>query len=111
MSYETKTYRNLRNTWQAETIVPVPDLGPLMVLQILTMKRWSGAVATTARIAKQSKENGWCVFEYDDFDETLLRSKARASAKAIGTQHAAALENVDQVIARALTYYKTQSAA
>lgn len=110
MSYETHVYKNLRGHWQAETIVPVPDLGPIVVLQILTMKRFNGELVTSARYQQQDA-SGLMMHRWDDFSAVILRRKVRVTEKVVQQQHGAAMSLIGQVIAAALEHYKTQTAA
>lgn len=110
MSFKTQVHKNLRGLWQAETIIKVPAIGPLYVLQIVTMKRASGKIVTTAQVAKQNG-SGWTIYEWDDYRAVLKTSSSAATKRNVQAQHEVALGYVDRARDAALAYYKTQSAA
>jgi len=111
MSYETQVYKNLRGHWQAETFFPIPEIGPLVSLQLLTMKRFSGELVSSAKCVKLH-DSGLLMHAWDDYAVGLIRNKnARSTEKNVRVQHDEALGLVDDVIALAIKHYKTQSAA
>jgi len=110
MSYEISVTKNMRGLWQAETVIKAPSIGPLYVLQIVTMKRASGKIVTTAQVAKQNG-SGWTMYEWNDFRAVITSGQARATAAAVKAQHEMALGYADRAYAAALEHYKTQTAA
>jgi hypothetical protein len=94
--------------WEARNTIPIPELGENKAVVILTMKRYGGALTTSAQVA--TVEGYRFTFEmFGDYRENLIVNRApRVTEKAVKEQQATALQMIPQVIANAKTYYADQ---
>ena len=100
---KTQTFKSMRG-WQSVTVVQAPEIGPKRIIEILTMKRSSGRLVTTAQV--QTIEAGLLLYRtFSDFNEFLAANKTRATEKTVAAQQAQALEMLPQVIERAVAFY------
>ncbi len=98
-------YKSIRG-WEAKSEFPLPEN---KVLVFLTMKRSSGALVTTARVNKI--EGQFQVSAMSDFSYNVLSTTLRASEKAVGEQHAAALRKKDEILEKVDAFYSTKTKA
>jgi hypothetical protein len=97
-------YKGCRG-WTAETTLALDDS---RYLQILTMKRHSGALVTTVNAAV--KEGSFFTYSpLDDFRATLASVVTRCTEKAVTAQHEEALAGIDDVKASALAFYAARA--
>lgn len=100
---KTQTFKT-QYGWKSVTVIPVPEIGPNRVIEILTMKRSSGRLVTDAQV--QKCEGSFFVYEpFGDYSEFLAATKTRATEKAVAAQQAQALKMLPQVIERAVSFY------
>lgn len=100
---KTQTFKS-QYGWKSVTVIPAPDLGATRIIEILTMKRSSGKLVTTAQV--QTIEGGFFVYEpFGDYNEFLTVTQTRATEKTVAAQQAQALEMLPQVIEKAVAFY------
>jgi hypothetical protein len=104
---EIKAYKSAYG-WQAENQIEAPELGAGKIIVVLTMKRYGGALTTSAQVAEV--KDGFMSFAmFGDYRENLIVNRApRVTEKAVKEQQATALQMIPQVIANAKTYYADQ---
>lgn len=104
---EIKAYKGAYG-WEVRNTIPVPELGEGKAVVILTMKRYGGALTTSAQVVEV--KNDFMTFAmFGDYRENLIVNRApRVTEKAVKEQQATALQMVPQVIANAKTYYAEQ---
>lgn len=104
-----KIYQAAHGGWAAES---THHLAPGRHLFILTMKRSSGELVTTAR-TETSTAPGVSTFQPfgagADFSIIVNRSEKRATQQAAAAQHAAALQSLDDLKAAALAHLQAQA--
>jgi hypothetical protein len=86
--------------WRACTSIPFGD----RQIEVTTMKRSNGALATTACCGKQE---GLC-FTYvvfEDFHMHVIREVVRVTEAAVRAQHQKALEKLPEIEARCAKHY------
>ena len=98
---EYKIYKSQFAGWKAETQV---DLEDKKVLTIVTMKRASGALTTTASVG--TKEGMFVThMMYQDFNKTINSSfPKRVTQKLIEAQHIGTV--VENIVEEVKTFYK-----
>ena len=86
--------RKTPHGYMTETNIPLSDS---MQLSLTTMKRSSGNLTTTAVVT--IREGQFFTHRmFHDYSKTLLSSRvARCTTKALETQHAQALQNLDVI--------------
>jgi len=90
---QTRT-RKTPHGYITETNIPLSDS---MQLSLTTMKRASGNLTTTAVVTIREGQF-FSHRMFHDYNKTLLTSRvARCTPKALETQHAQALENLDVI--------------
>jgi len=96
--------------WEARNLIPAPELGAGKYIMFLTMKRYSGAFASTAQVV--SLENGCPTFSmFGDYRKgVIVKMNARATQKAVNEQQAAAVAMLPQVLEDAKAFYAKQAA-
>lgn len=100
---QTKVFKGFYG-WQAETEVL---LCSSMVLTVLTMKRSSGKIETTAKVERI--EGDFKVFNYGDFSARLLATSGRATeAYVVRQQEQAIKDNLPALIERVNKKYNLQ---
>jgi len=90
----------------AESLIPLCKSG--MGLKVLTMKRSSGALVTTAGVV--TTDGCFETTQWDSFKKTLKTSAVRCTAAAVLLQHRQALATIEAVMAEALAHYAKESA-
>lgn len=88
--------------WQSESTV---DIGNGRALQILTMKRHSGAIVTSATCVKPER-GGYSFMMGSDFNKSYKSTKNRCTEKNVVEQHNAVVADVDQIKADCEAFYK-----
>ena len=90
---QTRT-RKTPHGYMTETNIPLSDS---MQLSLTTMKRASGNLTTTA-VVMIREGHFFSHRMFHDYNKTLLTSRvARCTPKALETQHAQALQNLDVI--------------
>ena len=89
--------------WTATTEVPVGE----RTLQITTMKRGSGELATTGTVGIR-KGISFSFIVFEDFSKTLARETCRCTKNAVITQHNMVIDDIDRVIAQVNAYYESK---
>lgn len=104
---ETNIEKNSHGQWEAKTSVNLPPVnGENLVLQIVTCKRLSGLLTSTAQVVIQ-EESGMVLHRFpDDFNHHLLSVFTRCTEKAVREQHESVLAHIDELIAKATAHYK-----
>ena len=102
---DTKIYKDTYYGWEALTLLPVPQLSDKTYLEVVTMKRSSGALCTSCWIQKESTEGYLSHAMYQDFSKTIYKAKVRCTEKAVREQHELALQNIATTIAEAVAHY------
>ena len=101
---DTKIYKDTFRNWKAVTVLPVPQLSDKTYLEVVTMKRSSGALCTSCWIQKEA--NGMLSHAmFKDFSKTIYQNKVRCTEKAVREQHELALQNIATTIAEAVAHY------
>lgn len=76
-------HKNAYGDWTAESHY---DMGGARELHTLTMKRFGGSLATSAKVVRL--EGNFAVFTpYTDFSKTLINEKVRVTQKNVEAQH------------------------
>jgi hypothetical protein len=102
----TRIYRDWRANWRAKTSF---DLADDRVLQIETSKDDSGAITTLATVHK--RDRGALVHElFRDYSKYLAKQKARATEKALRSQHDTVLTGIDTILADVTRHYAGEPA-
>lgn len=98
----TNLYKNVRGHWTAEDRI---DLGNEQQLTILTMKRSSGIVATTATVG--TIEGSFVSHQpFSDYSFTLKSNDTgRCTEKSVAAQHAACLSQLDEIKESVKAFY------
>lgn len=92
MNINTKTYKGIRG-WTSESIIVLSEKHEV---HITTMKRHSGAVATTA--TRKKIENGFASHVvFQDFSKCYTSVYARCTEKLVQSQHAAIVANANLI--------------
>lgn len=100
----TRIYKDTFRNWKAVTVLSVPQLSDRTYLEVVTMKRSSGALCTSCWIQKE--DNGYLSHAmYQDFSKTIYEAKVRCTEKAVREQHELALQNIATPIAEAVAHY------
>jgi hypothetical protein len=88
--------------WRACTSIPFP-FGDRQ-LELTTMKRSNGTLATTACCGKQE---GLCFtyIVFEDFNMRVLSENVRCTEAAVRAQHQKALEKLPEIEARCARHY------
>lgn len=87
--------------WKAKTYI---DLSEDHVLSIQTSKGRHGMLMTYA--SRHTKEGEGLVHAlFKDFNLRVIADKARATKKAVETQHQTALDQLDDIIAKCEAHY------
>jgi len=108
----TRINKDIRNGWQAETRIDMPEIGERHFLQLHTMKRYDGRLVTIASVNKRTADGlGYTHAFPGDFLSKRIAEKVRATEKAVATQHASALQQIEQIRAEALAHYGEAVAA
>lgn len=102
--------RNHYGDWQQSTTIPMANNREL---EILTMKRSSGNLLTTASVAIiNPSSNGFSskTFEpFGDMNETLIKNRpSRVTSKVVEAQHAQV--DLPEVYAKAIAFYEAKDA-
>lgn len=113
MQNTTIVKKNCRNLWEARTTVKLADIPGdepgERVLELLTMKRFSGKVTSTASASIARKRNGYTVNEtipFEDYNRTVkIHEVARVTEKTIMRAHNEALSYFDACIEDAKKRY------
>ena len=102
----TRINKDIRNGWQAETRIALPEIGERHFLQVHTMKRYDGLLATQVSVNEQTADGmGYTHAFPGDYNRRWAGEKVRATEKAVAAQHAAVLEQIEQIKAGALLHY------
>ena len=101
----TRIYKDVHYGWTAITLLPVPQLSDKTYLEVVTMKRSSGALCTSCLIQKESTEGSLSHVMYKDFRKTIYQNKVRCTEKAVREQHELALQNIATTISEAVVHY------
>lgn len=100
---EYKIYKSQFHGWKAETHV---DLDENKVLTIITMKRASGSVATTASVGTK-KDMFITHTMFQDYSKTIEASyPKRVTQKVVETQHIGTV--VENIIAEVKGFYQNK---
>jgi hypothetical protein len=100
--------RKTKSGWKAETDFPLDDdhacdEGMSRILQLRTYKHDRGGIITYAGAAQVG--GGFTrTAIFQDFHKVVAHSPARATEKAVSEQHAAAVANVEAILAEAVAY-------
>jgi len=94
---------------QSKTTVDCEINGKQAVIQIITSKRGRG-LTSTASVMWVSGDSLTCVL-FQDYSKPLIQEVARATEKAIKTQHAKALDMLAIVISEVDAFYSKEEAA
>ena len=102
MTYETRISKSVHGGWKAETSIMLDDV---LCFTVITMKRSSGAVDTTASVA--SREGAFFTHKmYEDYHRRLDSHRyTRVTSKVIETQHSEVLSVIDDYINEARAKY------
>lgn len=96
--------RKTHHGYMTETNIPLSDS---MQLSLTTMKRSSGNLTTTAVVMIRDGQF-FSHRMFHDYNKTLLTSRvARCTPKALETQHAQALQNLDVIRETVNHHYAT----
>lgn len=101
----TRIYKDVYYGWKAITLLPVPQLSDKTYLEVVTMKRSSGALCTSCLIQKESTEGYLSHAMFRDFSKTIYQNKVRCTEKAVREQHELALFNIAFTISEAVAHY------
>ena len=97
----TIVHKNIRNSWQAEDSIDLPDE---RVLKVSTHKTSSGALVTTATVHK--RDNGFLShMVYRDFSQRLIVGKSRCTEGNVAAQHAAAMLKINETLDAITVHY------
>jgi len=89
--------------WKAVDIVPLSCV-PDKQINLATMKRASGSVATIVNVETVTKY-GVIYSPFSDFNKVLIKRKVRATEKAIRAQHEEAMRDLDILVQEAINFY------
>ena len=101
----TRIYKNSRDGWTAETLLHL-DGG--RVLNVLTMKRHNGQIATSCQ-AGISTEHGFSFIFTQDFRRTINCSTNRCTEKNVRDLHKLALDQEAALIDQANEFYQSEA--
>jgi len=87
--------------WTADTVVSIDDE---IRVCITTMKRSSGMVTTTATCSRKEGEMYYFTV-CKDYRMTWAVSPAKATQKAITTQHESVVAQIEKIIAECVVFY------
>lgn len=90
--------------WEADTHVELEDSH---ILRIHTMKHYGGELVTTAtRMVRTTGDFlGLSYIPTEDFNAVVIRERVRVTERAVRSQHAWALEQVNDLKARVKDHY------
>ena len=93
-----QAYKNSHNNWELESNI---ELENGYTLRVVTCKRYSGELTTTATAVKQ--EDGFFTHRmYQDYSSRVVVSRpGRITKGAVEKQHAEAMANIAEVVAQA----------
>lgn len=101
-----KVYKSAHGGWKCETLHPL--IGNKL-LHVLTMKRFSGELVTSANV-KEKNENGIIFYQpFSDYRVQIISEDKRATTGNVLAQHARALLGLDAIKSRALAHYEVES--
>jgi len=87
--------------WQTESQIQISDT---VRLNIVTMKRHTGLIATTAQASRL--ENGFYYYTMGDYSQRVLHSKQpRCTRQAIEMQHSRVMDNLDVLVEAVENFY------
>lgn len=102
----TRISKDIRNGWQAETRFDLPEISDRHFLQIHTMKRYDGLLATNVSVNERTADGLGYTHKFPgDYLRRWAGEKVRVTEKAVATQHAGVLEQIEQIKAGALIAY------
>lgn len=90
--------------WKAETAV---DVGNDAEIHIVTMKRSSGAIITTA-IRGKVKDDMFTYMPFSDFNKTYKVSNDRCTEKNVKLQHESVLADIEAIKADCVSFYQSR---
>jgi len=82
-----KAYRNAYGLCVDQYI----PLGGGYVINVTTMKRYSGALATTAKVERRLSDDAYVTEPFNDWSKTYISTRVRCTAKAVEAQAAEGL--------------------
>jgi len=101
--YQTKTYKGAFG-WKSETVI---DLTDDIRICILTMKRSSGGILTSAIGGVKCPRTGYyMITAFKDYSKKIILMQGKATKNAIMWQQQQALADLDDIVADAKQFYK-----
>jgi hypothetical protein len=100
-----KTYKDFRGNYKSVTVYP---LDKVLHIEIVTTKRNSGKLVTTATVMRTTSENTVSYFPCSDFSKTIISSNhKRCTEKVVTEQHKNVIENqLNDIVIEAVRHYK-----
>ena len=102
---KTTTQKSPHGGWRSESFLDITDDKRLC---IITMKRFSGNLTTTANVSHASDNGMYFYAPFSDFNKTLIATTERATEKAVIRQHNEALKTLELIKYQALDFYQTK---
>lgn len=101
--YQTRTYKGAFG-WKSETVI---DLTDDIRICILTMKRSSGGILTSATGGVKCPRTGFYMMTVlQDYAKQIILTQGKATQKVIADQQQEALAQIDDIVADAKQFYK-----
>ena len=104
----TKVFKDIRDGWVAETVIPVKDN---QELRLWTSKGYSGQITTSATIGYRHDDSSWSTTFGEDFNKRVFAERERATQKNITAQHDRALALLPELLAEVARHYAKKEAA
>ncbi len=92
MNIKTSTHKSIRG-WQSESIITLSDKHEI---HVTTMKRHSGAIATTARRV-QVDRGATSFIMFTDFSKCYTSSQGRCTERFVQNQHNNIIGDAEQI--------------
>lgn len=109
-TFNTSVHNSTHGGKMAETLVPASHGRHL---NIVTMKRYSGALSTTITGVTVDLDNGrgfagYSYMMYQDYCKNPVSERVRCTEKAVRAQHQAILDNIQAYLDEAEEFYKAK---
>ena len=109
---QTRTRKDIRNNWVAETTIEAPELGEQRFIRLHTGKNHNGELATMMSVNQWGEDKRSYTHKvFSDFCRIVAREKVRCTEKAVTTQHQLALSHIAALKRDAAEHYGLTVAA